>query len=284
MENEKNQIGWMRRVRYFAIHLMSFFIFGLMCCLCILCLPVFCILSMGSLPRLHRITQSVTHQAFRFVVWFCRFVHLIQINIKNKSQIDSDNPILIANHISLFDVVAIFCYFPGRYVFVHEKFIKNPLLSPIIRCCGYIPVRPECPTSCQKALSYAQNLLNKGYKIAIFPEGSRSQDGSIGKFRRGVFWLSVISKKDITALFLTLDRPFLNKQKLFWPGRKAAQLDVWIMENISVSQFKKDEKSVSDLKNYTERVYKKWLNSSHSLTWTKPSNEKVYTGILNQKS
>ena len=92
--------------------------------------------------------------------------------------------ILICNHSNLFDP-----FFSGsqvhREVYWLSK-IENyyiPFLRPILQTTGSIPLRRG--QSDQNAFRLIRKKLDRGRMIGMFPEGTRSRDGSLGRFHTG---------------------------------------------------------------------------------------------------
>lgn len=263
------EMGLLTKFRYLTIHCVSFGIFGIMCVGYMIVIPIVFLAYPDNRFRRYYINQSFTHIGFKFVVWFCDKVGFITIKFMNPDQKHLLKPILVANHLSMFDIVAIFCYFPGYVTFVHRKFLKNPILYPMIKSCGYIPVNPSDPTDRQRAIAEASEYLKNGLKLVIFPEGKRSKDGRLGTFQSGAFYLSVVNKVGISFAFFTCDRAFLNNQKMFIARKKPINLNVWLMPGIDrVSELTK-RKTVKELKKKSELLYDDWMKSDRSLPWNK---------------
>lgn len=92
--------------------------------------------------------------------------------------------ILIANHASLFDIMAIMSFFPGVSWFGRERLIKIPVFGHLLKSIDYIPMKNANIKNTKEMLE--QMVRNsKGLTIAIFPEGTRTIDGKINDFYRG---------------------------------------------------------------------------------------------------
>lgn len=66
---------------------------------------------------------------------------------------------------------------------------RHPLLGPLLRLAGTVFVDREQHPGPQ-ALTHAIHSLEHGYGIVLAPEGHRSRDGTLGKFRPGAIWLA----------------------------------------------------------------------------------------------
>lgn len=94
--------------------------------------------------------------------------------------------IIAANHASYFDFLALASVWPKRvYFLAGEVFFKKWLWAPLVKWTGQIRVDRD---SHDKSQVYKKvfSVLKNGGVIGIFPEGTRSADGKIGKAFTGV--------------------------------------------------------------------------------------------------
>lgn len=73
-----------------------------------------------------------------------------------------------------------------------------PLYAPVIRYLEYYPATEGIESNEQHMVS----LMKRGYSILIFPEGTRSSDCSILKFKRGAFYLAQQLHADVVPVYL----------------------------------------------------------------------------------
>lgn len=87
-----------------------------------------------------------------------------------------DNYILIANHSSLFDIVAIVSFFPGLSWFGHERLTRVPVFRKVLKLTDDVPMRK---TNIKNTKEMINQLIEKSkdHTIAIFPEGTRNATG-----------------------------------------------------------------------------------------------------------
>jgi 1-acyl-sn-glycerol-3-phosphate acyltransferase len=109
--------------------------------------------------------------------------------------------ILVANHSSLFDIVAILTFYPEVSWFGHERLLKIPVFSKILELTDYIPFREPNYTNTKEMLSQLVSRSGKN-SVAIFPEGTRTLDGRINMFYKGFIYLFRSSDADILPVTL----------------------------------------------------------------------------------
>lgn len=92
--------------------------------------------------------------------------------------------VLCSNHQSYLDIPLIAAGVPRHVSFVaRESLARSPLLARFMERCGAVLVRRG--EADHGALKEMVAHLAAGDCVCIFPEGSRTKDGSIGEFRRG---------------------------------------------------------------------------------------------------
>ncbi|UXP30759.1 1-acyl-sn-glycerol-3-phosphate acyltransferase [Reichenbachiella agarivorans] len=106
--------------------------------------------------------------------------------------------IIIANHTSFFDILALVRLHPKLVLVVNQWVYNSPLFGPAIRYADYIPSFKNM----EDQLPKIKELVAQGFSIAIYPEGRRSEDGKMGRFHKGAFWLAEELQLDITPVFL----------------------------------------------------------------------------------
>jgi 1-acyl-sn-glycerol-3-phosphate acyltransferase len=109
--------------------------------------------------------------------------------------------ILLANHSSLFDIMAIMSFNPGVLWFGREYLLNIPVLGFLLKKTGYIPMKTA---NFRNTKGMVEQLVQNSDSrtIAIFPEGTRTLDGKINRFHRGFIYVLKASKLDILPVTL----------------------------------------------------------------------------------
>ena len=140
-----------------------------------------------------------------------------RIVVENDGAIDPDVPqILVANHASWIDVLALAGYTPGRYCFVAKKEVKKvPGFGRAVDVCGHIYIDRE---DHQKALASMQVVREKLEKerptVIMFPEGTRSATGELQRFKKGAFVLAIQTGADVVPTAIVGSRQVMRKHSL----------------------------------------------------------------------
>lgn len=99
--------------------------------------------------------------------------------------------IFIANHASFFDPPLLISTLPSHPVFMAKKELACiPFLGWVIWLAGFIFVDRSNGARAVASLKAAARQVREGQSIAAFPEGTRTRNGDLLPFKRGVFALA----------------------------------------------------------------------------------------------
>lgn len=117
----------------------------------------------------------------------------VTLHIRGTSNIPHDEALVVmSNHRSYYDIPAAYCSVPGRMRMVAKKELFNvPLFGRAMTKTGFIKVDRANRRSAVESLNESKKLLAEGTRVWIAPEGTRSKDGSLGKFKSGGFHLAL---------------------------------------------------------------------------------------------
>lgn len=100
------------------------------------------------------------------------------------------NYVVVANHQSMLDILAALAGLPLP---VHFKFMAKkelfrvPFIGWHMAFADYIPLDRASPQSGKQALDKAREWMKKKVSVLFFPEGTRSLDGEMKRFKVGAF-------------------------------------------------------------------------------------------------
>ena len=125
-----------------------------------------------------------------------------KVRIKGKENIKKEERyILLANHASMFDIIAIMAFYPDVSWFGHERLLRVPLLKQMLLMTDYIPMTISNIKNTRIMLESLEEKA-KTRTVAIFPEGTRTLDGKLNSFYRGFIYLLRATENDILPVTL----------------------------------------------------------------------------------
>ena len=164
--------------------------------------------------------------------------------------------ILVANHASLFDIVAIISFYPEISWFGHERLLKVPLFGTILKMTDYVPFKEPNYRNTRKMIEQLAQK-SKHQTVAIFPEGTRTLNGKINTFYRGFIYL--YRTRDLEILPVTLNGFYDLKPKNRIYINFDSKLDVIIHKPIKREELeeKSDMEIIDTVKGIIESAYHK---------------------------
>jgi 1-acyl-sn-glycerol-3-phosphate acyltransferase len=99
--------------------------------------------------------------------------------------------VFVLNHQSIFDVFVVYGWLP--YIFkwmMRSELRKIPFVGKACEAAGHIFVNRANPSAAKASILKAESQLRNGISVVIFPEGTRTYTGAMGKFKRGAFQIA----------------------------------------------------------------------------------------------
>ena len=144
--------------------------------LLLLCLPI---------RRRHKqaLVSKMLHAGCKVLVAVTPVIKSVRID---DGHAEVEPGIIVANHQSSLDIILLMAAFPKVKFFVADWVKNSPLFGPIAEYLGYY-VRSE---GYEGSLTNLKKDIDQGWSLVIFPEGTRTTDGTIRRFHKGAFYLA----------------------------------------------------------------------------------------------
>jgi uncharacterized protein len=160
------------------------FIVGAICCLCMTAVGFY-------LFKLHKVTERRKRMYHRLMQRGFQVVLQLLPGVKHRYQnctadMFTHPQIIIANHQSHLDLMYILSLSPKIIAVTNAWAWNNPLYSHTIHWADFFPITEFGPDS----VARFRQAMDQGYSVLIFPEGTRTLDGHIGRFHKGAFYLA----------------------------------------------------------------------------------------------
>jgi 1-acyl-sn-glycerol-3-phosphate acyltransferase len=137
--------------------------------------------------------RKVVHELSRALVYmFVMVPPLWKRKIEGLENIEKDKPyVIVINHQSMVDVMMLYLV-PMIFRWVSKKEVHRiPFIGRFLMMHGDIAIdRKQGSKSMRKVMEQGKMWLGRGVSVAMFPEGTRSKDGEIHRFKAGAFALA----------------------------------------------------------------------------------------------
>ncbi|BBO86352.1 hypothetical protein DSCO28_69180 [Desulfosarcina ovata subsp. sediminis] len=123
--------------------------------------------------------------------------------------------VIVCNHVSYIDPILLISLFPRHTTIVKARLFKIPIFGWMLRLTGYIPSAADRHLA-DVMLRRMETLctdLARGANLIVFPEGTRSRNGSIAPFNTGAFKIARRCRMPIHVIMIR------GTERLFTPGR-----------------------------------------------------------------
>ncbi len=115
-----------------------------------------------------------------------------RLRVTGREHLRAGQPVIyMPNHSSNFDILALFAGLPGQFRWLaKEELFRIPLFGLAMRRAGYIPLDRSDRRKALRGMTEAARRIRDGASVVIFPEGTRSGDGTLQPFKKGGFVLA----------------------------------------------------------------------------------------------
>ena len=146
----------------------------------------------------------------------------VRVEVSGRENIDRHTSyVFVANHQGAYDIFLIYGYLNHNFKWMMKKSLsKIPFVGAACKISKHIMVDRSSASAVQQTMKHAESVLKDGMSLVVFPEGTRTPDGKIKKFKRGAFVLA--SEFGLPVVPLTIAGSFgiLRKDSLrIHPGK-----------------------------------------------------------------
>lgn len=127
-----------------------------------------------------RLARRVVHGTFLWFVKYLRFLGILDWETQGLDKLQMPGQLILANHLTLLDVVFLFAFVPNACAIVKAPLTRNPFTAGALRAAGYI-VNDGGYALVDRSIEE----LRTGASLIIFPEGTRTPWGEKPKLKHG---------------------------------------------------------------------------------------------------
>lgn len=118
------------------------------------------------------------------------YVALCPVKVEGLENIDPKKQYIFApNHQGMFDIFVIYGFLPNRFAWIMKKELMIiPFVGTACKKVGHISIDRSSPVKAMESIAEAEKTLSeRGSSIVIFPEGTRTRTGEVGRLKGGAF-------------------------------------------------------------------------------------------------
>ncbi|HHU16775.1 MAG: lysophospholipid acyltransferase family protein [Anaerovoracaceae bacterium] len=177
----------------------------------------------------------------------------INLNVMGIENIPDGPVLFVSNHQGYADIPVYCAAITEKQIgFVAKSSLKKiPVFGEWIRDIRSIFIEREDPRSSLKTIEEGIALLNQGFSLVIFPEGTRSKGGQMGEFKKGS--LRLATKPGIPVVPVTLNGTYRVYEELGYV-QSGVSVDFFIHPAIETKTLLKSE--ANNLAEKVEKIVK----------------------------
>ncbi len=148
------------------------------------------------------------------VMFFVRAVG-VRLRVTGIERIPPGVCLFVANHTSTLDAPAIVEAIPRRIaILLKESLFRWPIVGAAFRLAHFVPIERTGRESAIASLEKATAELRAGQSFLIYPEGTRSPDGRLQRFKKGAVVMAINAGVAIVPVACSNAHRLMKKKSL----------------------------------------------------------------------
>jgi 1-acyl-sn-glycerol-3-phosphate acyltransferase len=159
-------------------------------------------------------TGNAGHWCARTWAWLILKTTGVRVRVSGLEHLERTRSyVLAANHQSIYDIPIVFTALPLQLrIIAKDSLGRIPFLGWHLRRTGHLLVDRKNPGA--GILKRMATLIGAANSIIVFPEGTRSVDGSVGRFKGGTFLLAIDSGLPVVPVSIAQSRFVMRRGQL----------------------------------------------------------------------
>ncbi|ROT96065.1 1-acyl-sn-glycerol-3-phosphate acyltransferase [Marinobacter sp. R17] len=176
--------------------------------------------------------------------WSALLLRLVRVNLRVRGEIpdfeDGRRYIILCSHASHYDIPLSFVALPGSIRMLAKKEMFGiPLLGPAMRAAEFPSVDRSNHDRALADLERARAMMESGIVLWAAPEGTRSPDGELGRFKKGCFHLALDTQAIIVPVGIRGNERVLPART--WHINLGQQVDFCVGEPLDSRQYSREQ-------------------------------------------
>jgi 1-acyl-sn-glycerol-3-phosphate acyltransferase len=164
----------------------------------------------------------------------------VRVRVLGLERIPPGTCLFAANHTSAADAPAVVGAIPRR-ILLKESLFRWPIVGQAFMAAKFIPVKRDVHESAIASVEKATEALRAGQSFLIYPEGTRSPDGRLQRFKKGAVMMAINAGVAIVPIACSGAQKIMEKRSLVMhPG----EILVEFLEPIDASKYSVEEREI----------------------------------------
>jgi 1-acyl-sn-glycerol-3-phosphate acyltransferase len=169
--------------------------------------------------------------------WWSRFIcgiSLCPVKVTGRENLTGrQSYVFVANHQGAYDIFLLYGYLNTPIKWIMKKsLLEIPLVGKACKKAGFIFVDNSSPVAAAKTIREAEQRLTNGASVAIFPEGSRTKTGELGKFKKGAYQMAIDMQLPVVPITINGSYRVMSRNTFFLTPHR---MEIIIHEPISTA-------------------------------------------------
>lgn len=148
-------------------------------------------------------------------LWANMQSYIMGFNIIEKGRPDSEAELVLINHQSVVDIIALEAVYPKNQCWVAKKELQQiPFFGHIVTAPGMIAIDRKDKRSMIKIVRTSKQRISEGRVISMFPEGTRGDGKNLLEFQSGAKILAEKLNLKVQPVIMTNTKHIFDSQKM----------------------------------------------------------------------
>lgn len=197
-------VGLGSRLRFYATYLVA--------ALCFLVLGVPLIPIAYLLRKFFGVTDLI-YPFGRFGAKLYVWTAGAKVHISGLENLDPRQPyIFVANHQSNLDPPIMFAYLKRNLGWIGKKeLFRVPIMAQALPLASVVPIDRSNRTAAIESTRRGAEVVRRGRTVVAYPEGTRSVDGKVKEFKKGIFYMALEAGVPVVPVVVNDTRIVMRK-------------------------------------------------------------------------
>lgn len=142
-------------------------------------------------------------------------VLLLPVKVEGRENLQQGQSyVFVANHQGAMDIFIIYGYLCRNFKWMMKKALRKvPFIGFACEKAHHIFVDKSGPSKIEESINEARQTLKNGMSLVVFPEGTRTYTGKVGRFKKGAFLIADQLQLPVVPLTISGSFQVLPRQK-----------------------------------------------------------------------